>query len=131
MLKGFGHIGMTVSNIDRSLAFYVDLLGLKLVMRRPSHHGIEVCFLDAGDGAMLELFGPATGALSAEALPQGRAGLAHLTFNFDDVDATVTMLEEAGVEITQKTRPAYNREIAKKIAFCRDPDGISIELLET
>ncbi|MEO8530926.1 MAG: VOC family protein [Deltaproteobacteria bacterium] len=130
MLKGFGHVGMTVSNIDRALAFYVDLLGLKLVMRRQGPGGFDVCFLDAGGGAMLELFGPATGALVAESLPQGRAGLAHLTFNFDDVVATVTMLEAAGVEITERPRLAHNRDIAKKIAFCRDPDGISIELLE-
>ena len=131
MLKGFGHVGMHVSNIDRSLRFYVDLLGLRLVMRRQGMGGIEVCFLDAGSGAMLELFGPATGAMSAESLPQGRAGLAHLTFNFDDVDATVAMLEQAGIEITERPRAAYNRDIAKKIAFCRDPDGIPIELMET
>ncbi len=130
MLLGFAHIGMTVSSIDRSLAFYVDLLGLKLIFRRPGIKGYEVCFLDSGDGAMLELMGPATGALSAEKLPDGRAGLAHLTFQFDDIAEMVAKLESAGVEITQQPRDAYNRDIASKVAFCRDPDGIMVELAE-
>ena len=131
MLKGFEHVGMTVSNIDKSLNFYVDLLGLKLVVRRKGQdeHGFEFCFLDAGN-AMLEMTGPATGALLAEDVAAGRAGLRHLTFCFDDVEALYRKLEEAGVELVEAPRKAYNSDIMTKVAFCRDPDGIPIELGE-
>lgn len=129
MLVSFEHVGMTVSNIDRSLAFYVDLLGLKLVMRRPARDGHEICFLDAG-GAMLELIGQTTGALAAEDIVMGRCGLSHLTFRFDSLDEIYTQLKDAGVEFVEAPRDAENLDILRKLAFCRDPDGIMIELTE-
>lgn len=129
MLKGFEHVGMTVSSIDKSLAFYVDLLGLKLVARRAMPEGNEMCFLDAG-GGMLEMIGSATGALVAEDVAIGRAGLRHLTFRFDDIEETYEMLSKAGVEMIEAPRPAFNPDIVTKVAFCRDPDGILIELTE-
>lgn len=129
MFKGFEHVGMTVRNIDRSLAFYIDLLGLKLVVRRSGKHGDEIAFLDAG-GAMLEMISPGTGALKAEDVALGRAGLRHLTFNFESVDDIYARLEAAGVDMVEQPRDAHNRDIVKRVAFCRDPDGIMIELIE-
>ncbi|WP_163266254.1 VOC family protein [Chelativorans alearense] len=129
MLKGFEHAGITVRNIDRSLAFYDDLLGLKLVVRRLGLYGNEIAFLNAGN-CMLELVCPATGALLAEDVAEGRAGIRHLTFSFDDIEETYRKLEEAGVEMVEPPRPAYNPDIVGKVAFCRDPDGLLIELTE-
>lgn len=129
MLTGFEHVGMTVKNIDHSLAFYVDLLGLKLVVRRRGLNGDEIAFLDAGNG-MLEMVSPATGALAAEDVAMGRAGLRHLTFSFDDVDEIYHKLEAADIDMVEAPRTAHNRDIVRKVAFCRDPDGIMIELTE-
>tara|TARA_R110002124_G_scaffold144122_15_gene309069 strand:- start:18492 stop:18884 length:393 start_codon:yes stop_codon:yes gene_type:complete len=129
MLKGFEHVGMTVKNIDKSLAFYVDLLGLELVVRRRGRNGDELAFLDAKT-AMLELVCPATGALSAEDVAVGRAGMRHITFSFDSVDAIYLTLEKAGVDMVEAPREAHNQDIVRKVAFCRDPDGIIIELTE-
>ncbi|MDF2797536.1 MAG: lactoylglutathione lyase [Devosia sp.] len=129
MLKGFEHVGITVKNIDRSLAFYVDLLGLELRVRRRVFNGDELAFLDA-KGPMLEMVCPATGALTAEDVAVGRAGVRHLTFNFDSVDETYDQLLRAGVDIVEPPRDAHNRDIARRVAFCRDPDGILIELIE-
>ncbi len=120
---------MTVANIDRSLAFYVDLLGLKLVVRRRGLNGDEIAFLDA-KGGMLEMVCPATGALTAEDVAVGRAGLRHLTFSFDHVEEKYRELEAAGVSMVEAPRTARNRDIVQKVAFCRDPDGIMIELTE-
>lgn len=127
-IRNFAHVGMTVSSIDRSLAFYVDLLGLNLVDRRPGTQGDEVAFVDAG-GCMLELIGPSTGALLAEDVAAGRAGLLHLTFRVDDVDKTFQAVHAAGAEVVEAPRDAYNRSMAKRVAFCRDPDGILVEFL--
>lgn len=124
----FAHVGMTVASIDRSIAFYVELLGLRLVDRRPGTQGDEVAFVDAG-GCMLELIGPSTGALLAEDVAAGRAGLLHLTFRVEDVDATFEEVRAAGAEVVEPPRDAYNKTMARRVAFCRDPDGILVEFL--
>ena len=61
MLKRFEHVGMTVGDLDRCLAFYCGLLGLRLLRRRPTAAGGEVAFLDAGGGE-LEIVCPPGGA---------------------------------------------------------------------
>ena len=63
-------------------------------------------------------------------MPDGTAGLRHLTFLFESVDETFTRLEKAGVEIKERPRLAINAEVLHKVAFLRDPDGIQIELAE-
>lgn len=129
-LVGFEHIGMTVSNIDRCLAFYVDLLGLNLVVRRHGPNADnEVCFLQAGN-CMLEIIAPAVGADGALDVADGRAGLRHLTFAFDDLDDVFAKVQAAGVAIIEPPRPAYNQDIVDRVAFCRDPDGIIVELCQ-
>ena len=129
MLKSFEHVGMTVGDMDRTVDFYCSLLGLRLHLRKKTADGGEIAFLDAG-GGMLEIFAPAGGAARAADVPDGTAGLRHLTFLFESVDETFTRLEKAGVEIKERPRLAINAEVLHKVAFLRDPDGIQIELAE-
>jgi glyoxylase I family protein len=58
------------------------------------------------------------------------AGIRHITFRVDDVDAIYERLRAAGVEFTIPPRQAVNAELIRKVAFCRDPDGIVVEFLE-
>jgi glyoxylase I family protein len=126
-LVGFEHAGLTVADLDRTIDFYCELLGLKLVLRKPQATG-ELAFLEAG-GGMLEIFGRPGVARSVD-VPAGTAGVRHLTFAFDDVDALVARLAAAGVEIIERPRNAHNTEVIKRVAFCRDPDGMQVELIE-
>jgi glyoxylase I family protein len=128
MLRGFEHVGMTSGNLDRTIAFYCDLLGLRLALRKPAAKG-ELAFLDAG-GGMLEIFAPASAIDRSRDVPPAEAGMRHLTFAFDDVDAMIGKLEAAGVEIVERPRDAYNTEMMRRVAFVRDPDGIIVELIE-
>lgn len=129
MIIDFEHVGMTVSDMDRSVAFYVGLLGLKLVVRRKGPAGNEMAFLDAR-GAQLEIVAPADGAMRAEDAKPGHSGLRHLTFHVESVDTAYAALEAAGVEMLEPPRDAHNRDIVRRVAFCRDPDGIVVELAE-
>lgn len=129
MLKSFEHIGMTVSNMDRAIEFYCGLLGLKLHLRKQMPDGMQVAFLDAGDG-MLEVFAPPGGATRAVDVPDGTAGVRHITFHFENVEETFARLEGAGVEIKERPRFAVHSEMLNRIAFVRDPDGIIVELAE-
>ena len=129
MLRSFEHVGMTVSDLDASIAFYRDRLGLTLLLRRASPGG-EVAFLDAG-GGQLEMVCPRTPvATPARQVPPGEAGLRHLTFTFDDVDATYARLIAAGVPSLEPPRDAHNRDVFARVAFILDPDGIPVELAE-
>jgi glyoxylase I family protein len=128
MLIGFEHVGTTSGNLDRTIAFYCDLIGLRLVLRKPQASG-ELAFLDAG-GGMLEVFAPAASIAPSRDIPTGEAGMRHLTFAVTDVDAMIARLEAADVPILERPRPAHNTELIKRVAFVRDPDGIIVELIE-
>lgn len=129
MLIGFEHVGMTVSDLDRSLAFY-QRLGLKLVLRKRQSNGGEVAFLDAG-GGQLEM-GQPPGPVQTPARPpaKGEAGMLHITLAFDDIETLFSELVAEGVEVLERPRAAFNSEMLAKVAFILDPDGIVIELSE-
>lgn len=128
MLIGFEHVGTTSGNLDRTIAFYCDLIGLRLVLRKPQATG-ELAFLDAG-GGMLEIFAPAASVAPSRDVPSAEAGMRHLTFAVTDLDEMIGQLEEAGVPIVERPRGAHNTELIKRVAFVRDPDGIMVELIE-
>lgn len=131
MLKGFEHAGIAASDLDRSIAFYCDLLGLRLILRKAAPRGGgELAFLDAGN-AQLELICPSPSVTSpARRLPNTEAGIRHLTFAYEDIDAIYQTLLEADVSIIEPPRDALNQEILKRVAFVLDPDGNIIELAQ-
>jgi glyoxylase I family protein len=128
MAISFEHVGMTAANLDRTVAFYCDLLGLTLALRRKNERG-EMAFLDTGTG-MLEIACPAADVARSRDVPPHEAGMRHLTFSVDSVDALIEKLEAAGVEVLERPRDAYYTEMLKRVAFVRDPDGIIVELVE-
>ena len=130
MLKHFEHVGMTVGDLDRCLAFYCGLLGLALLRRRPTAAGGEVAFLDAG-GGQLEIVCPPGGARPGTAGPRHRGGPAppHLPRRRRGrVD--FARLKAAGVEVVEPPRPAHLSDVFARVAFVADPDGNVVELVE-
>ena len=128
MAIAFEHVGMTSGDLDRTIAFYCGLLGLTLALRKKTDRA-EVAFLDTGNG-MLEVARPNAEVFRARDVPPHEAGMRHLTFAVDSVDAMVERLVAAGVEVLEGPRPAYFVEVIKRVAFVRDPDGIMVELVE-
>jgi len=115
------HTMVRVSNLDASLAFYCDKLGLKELRRHDNKAGrFTLVFLAApGDeSAQVEL----THNWDPEALGGGR-NFGHLAYAVDDIYATCQRLLDAGVTINRPPRDGY-------MAFVRSPDNISIELLQ-
>jgi glyoxylase I family protein len=128
-LLGLEHVGMTCRDLDRTMAFYCDLLGLKLALRKTSPNS-EVIFLDTGAG-MLEIARPPAPDISrSRDVPPHEAGVRHITFAFNDVDAMVAKLNAAGFEAIEGPRPAFFNELLRRVAFVRDPDGVIVELIE-
>ena len=128
MLVGFEHVGMTSGNMDRTIDFYCGLLGLTLAMRKKNLRG-ELAFLDTGSG-MLEIACPVANISRSRDVPPHEAGMRHLTFAYDDIDAIVEKLDAAGIDIIEYPRKAIYTQMLQRVAFVRDPDGIIVELVE-
>jgi lactoylglutathione lyase len=118
------HTMVRVTDVEASLRFYVELLGLEEVRRRESTEGrFTLIFLAApGDrDAQVELtynWDPQ----GSEEYGVGRS-FGHLAYAVDDIYATCQRLMDGGVPINRPPRDG-------RMAFVRSPDGISIELLQ-
>ena len=110
-----------VVDVDESLDFYCDKLGLKQLRRYDSEEGrFSLIFLAApGDNAaQIEL----TWNWDPEDYGEGR-NFGHLAYEVDDIYALCQSLVDAGVTINRPPRDGH-------MAFVRSPDNISIELLQ-
>ena len=117
------HTMVRVENIENSLHFYCNLLGLKEVRRRESEKGrFTLIFLAAENSdektGLLEL----TYNWDPEEYTGGR-NFGHLAYNVKNIYEICKKLMENGVTINRPPRDGH-------MAFIRSPDGISIELLQ-
>jgi len=116
------HTMVRVSNLDESLDFYCNKLGLMEVSRKEVPAGrFTLVFLAApGDEtAQVEL----TWNWNPEEYTGGR-NFGHLAYAVDDIYALCQKLLDAGVTINRPPRDGH-------MAFVRSPEGISIELLQS
>lgn len=115
------HTMVRVSDLDESLAFYCDALGLKELRRHDHEAGrFTLVFLSApGDEeAQIEL----TYNWDKEVLEGGR-NFGHLAYRVKNIYETCQALMDKGITINRPPRDGY-------MAFVRSPDKISIELLQ-
>jgi len=122
------HTMVRVTDLDASLAFYCDKLGMEEVRRRVDEKGrYTLVFLaaPADKGAVEGSAAPAlelTYNWDPETYTGGR-NFGHLAFEVDDIYETCDRLMKGGVTINRPPRDGW-------MAFVRSPDGISIELLQ-
>jgi len=110
-----------VTDLDASLRFYCDLLGLKELNRVDVEAGrFSLIFLAApgNDEAQVEL----THNWDPEPYDGGR-NFGHLAYEVEDIYALCNRLQDGGVTINRPPRDGH-------MAFVRSPDGISVELLQ-
>ena len=123
----FLHTMIRVGNLDRSVAFYTHLLGMKELRRNDVPDGkYTLAFVGYGDessSAVIEL----TYNYGVEKYEPGTA-FGHLAVSVPDVAATCEKLRAAGAKITREAGPVqFGTTI---IAFIEDPDGYKIELIQ-
>jgi lactoylglutathione lyase len=115
------HTMVRVTDLDASLRFYCDALGLREISRKEVPQGrFTLVFLAApgDDEAQVEL----THNWDPEEYGGGR-NFGHLAYAVDDIYAACAKLQEKGVTINRPPRDG-------KMAFIRSPDNISVELLQ-
>ena len=115
------HTMVRVTDLEASLYFYRDALGLEVLRTKevPSGRFTLVFLATPGDSqAQIEL----TYNWDPEALQAGR-NFGHLAYAVDDIYVMCARLQSHGVQILRPPRDGY-------MAFVRSPDNISIELLQ-
>ncbi|MFN5722240.1 MAG: VOC family protein [Burkholderiaceae bacterium] len=115
------HTMVRVSDVEKSLAFYRDALGLQVLREYSSEQGRFTLIYLAAPGdeqAQIEL----THNWDPEVYTGGR-NFGHVAYAVDDIYATCQRLQQHGVTIARPPRDG-------RMAFVRSPDQISIELLQ-
>lgn len=134
------HLGLCVSDLERSVAFYRDVFGFEEVGRlepdvEPTSRILEipgaklqVVYLER-DGWRLELlYFPSPGHTGSDSpRPVNQLGFTHLSFRVSDMAAFLAHVEDAGGSIREDSRIAADGET--RALFILDPDGTRIELI--
>ena len=122
------HTMIRVRDLDASLHFYTDLLGMRL-LRKTDYPGGKFTLAFVGDGeegdsAVLEL----THNWDREEPYDMGTGFGHLAIAVPDIHAACGRLAKAGVKIPRPPGPMAHGGTV--IAFAEDPDGYKVELIE-
>ena len=121
------HTMLRVGDLDRSLAFYQQVLGMKLLRQKDYPEGrFTLAFVGYGDEAdttVLEL----THNWDTGSYDLGN-GYGHIAIEVDDAAAACTAVREKGGKVTREAGPMKHGTTV--IAFVEDPDGYKIEFIQ-
>jgi lactoylglutathione lyase len=126
----FVHASIRTSNMEKSIAFYTKLLGLKLLSRREiPRNNAEIAFLQDPEakGATLELTLYRTQKKFVQADYEDRV-FDHLAFEVKGMNETLEAMRKENVTVTDE--PFRLTPTGSLLAFVEDPDGTLIELIE-
>lgn len=140
MITGMNHTGFVVRDLDASVRFYRDVVGLKIV-RTMGREGAPISqvigyenthlkgtILSTGDSHSLELIQYINPAPTERPTEERNAlGASHLAFNVDNIEETFERLVSEGA---RKLNPPATMQPGRKACYMQDPDGNWIELLE-
>ena len=141
VVKAIRHTGIVVSDMQASLRFYRDLLGLEVwadfednspiveqVVGVPGAH-IWMVKLKAADSVSIELLQYLSHPQPVPAPSRAcDVGCNHVALQVDDLDALHEKLVAEGVEFN--VAPVVSAQGGAKITYCRDPQGVLLELVE-
>jgi len=144
MLKSFFHTGFVVQNLDKSLAFYINIMRLRLAGRTerrgefasqllgfPNAH-IRGAFLDMGQGHQLELIQYIEPPSGPGGINRSDLGASHLAFYVEDIDQFYADLSQQGLRFNNPPASLYDDQgrLLRKALYAQDPDGNWLEFVE-
>jgi methylmalonyl-CoA/ethylmalonyl-CoA epimerase len=125
------HVGVAVEDLDAAIALFRDSLGMPLAHRETvTDQGVEAALLDVGEGH-IELLRP----LGADT-PVGRfvakngAGMHHVAYAVSDIEATLTQIKEAGLELIDSEPRIGIRDSRVAFLHPRSTAGVLTEIVE-
>jgi catechol 2,3-dioxygenase-like lactoylglutathione lyase family enzyme len=144
-LSGINHIGLTVADIERSIAFYRDVLGMTLYRRRPHVDNDYVAQQTGYDGVVLNVasFRVADSAQTLEVVQYmthnrpaadtatNQPGITHLCLAVDDLQAAYDDLLRKNVRFRSPPVPiTAGPNVGGLVVYFYDPDGYMLELFQ-
>ena len=121
------HTMLRVGDLDRSIAFYTEVLGMRLLRRHDYPEGkftlAFVGFQDEAEGAVIEL----THNWGVESYELGN-GYGHIALEVPDAYAACEAIKARGGRVTREAGPMKHGTTV--IAFVEDPDGYKIEFIQ-
>ena len=145
MLKQIAHVGITVSDMEQSIAFYRDVLGLKLVDRMvmegdstdrlfgEENMRAELAYLNGGDGMHcppVELICFTENPAEAYTMNLHATCISEICFQVNSLDEEYRRLKRLGVTFLSKPQNFELGGNRSKAVYFRDPDGNILELME-
>ena len=122
-LQRIGHVLLRVADLERSKAFYTDLLGFEVVEQDPEHGGV---FMTLGaEGHTLDLM-PAPDLENAQWPAKDRVGVHHIAFlvdSFETLKEAYFTLEDYGAEALRTVD-----HVSQQSVYFADPDGNMLEI---
>jgi methylmalonyl-CoA/ethylmalonyl-CoA epimerase len=109
------HIGVAVADLDESIRLYQSALGAELVHRASSEtEGLEAALLRVGDGEIELMSALRDDSPVGKFMAKRGAGLHHVAYGVDDIDAALAAAREAGLELidSEPRIGLHNRRIA-------------------
>jgi len=140
IVVGYRHTGIITKDINKSLEFYKDILGLELIQDFTDSsdyineitglNGATAHFLklQAKDGTVIELLEYLTHPSELVKLPIINVGVCHIAFRVINADIVYRKLVEKEVKVLSK--PVVSSCGIAKVFFCLDPDNIRVEIVE-
>ncbi|HEY9013154.1 MAG TPA: VOC family protein [Devosia sp.] len=124
-IAGLAHVAIKVTDLDRSLAFYVEKLGFEEMLRLHNKDGSTwLVYLRITDDQYLEIF---PGAENDRAPGWNANGMNHMCLAVEDIRGVVAQIEAAGIPLLMPLKLALDGNWQ---AWIEDPDGNRIELME-
>jgi catechol 2,3-dioxygenase-like lactoylglutathione lyase family enzyme len=138
----FHHTGLTVSNLERALAFWGEALGAQVVLQQEKQggyfeqivgeHGVDVRTAHVafgGEGTRIELFEYRSPRGGSVAPRPADVGFAHVCVACDDLDAVLARLLAAGGRaVSEPVLVDTGANAGGRAVYVRDPDGHTVEL---
>lgn len=117
------HTRMRVSDMDQTIRFYTDVLGLEVLEKKVSPRGSHLAFLKVPNSEeLIELTSfPPSGPVRVQ------EDLVHLAFQVDSIDDTIATLTVKGIRITDGPTTSSS---GSRFIFIDAPDGYEVELIE-
>ena len=144
MLKSFFHTGFVVKDLQESVEFYANVLGMRVAGRMerqgeyanqllafPDAH-IKGAFMGKGEGHQLELLQYINPASGPGGTNRNDLGAAHLAFFVEDIDRFYNETKQRGLRFNNPPAALHDCQgrLSRKALYAQDPDGNWLEFVE-
>lgn len=122
MIKGLDHIAIVVSDMDRAIKFYTDILGLRVILDGRQGGGEKKSFLGTKSKAIVALSENKNRLVNKGEYAEG---VNHVAFGVDDIEKSSRILKDKGIEFIEIKMGDNGKPQAYHFL---DPDGLELEI---